>query len=147
MKVILRKEVEKLGKAGEAVSVRDGFARNFLVPRGLAYVATEGALRRIEQEMKQHTRVIAREKVDAEEFARRLGDVSVTVPMKVGEEERLYGSVTPQMISDSLGNQGYAVDRRSVVLDEPIKTLGSHDVVIKLKHGVQGKVRVNVVAQ
>ena len=147
MKVILRKEVEKLGKAGEAVSVRDGFARNFLVPRGLAYVATEGALKRIAEEMRQHSRVIAREKVDAEEFAKRLGDVSVTIPMKVGEEERLYGSVTPQMISDGLGNQGYAVDRRSVVLDEPIKTLGTHDVLIKLRHGVQGKVRVKVVAQ
>jgi len=147
MKVILRKEVEKLGKAGEAVTVRDGFARNFLVPRGLAYVATEGALRRIEEEMKQRSRVIAREKVDAEEFAKRLGDVSVTIPMKVGEEERLYGSVTSRMVSENLGNQGFAIDSRSIVLDEPIRTLGSHDVSIKLKHGVQGKVRVNVIAE
>jgi large subunit ribosomal protein L9 len=147
MQVILRKEVEKLGKAGEAVTVRDGFARNFLVPRGLAYVATEGALRRIEQEMKQRSRVVAREKVDAEDFAKRLGDVSVTIPMKVGEEDRLYGSVTSQMVSDSLGNQGYAIDKRSIMLEEPIRTLGGHDVVVKLRHGVQGKVRVNVIAQ
>src|SRR2546427_6143795 len=105
MKVILRKEVEKLGKAGEAVSVRDGFARNFLVPRGLAYVATEGALKKIEQEMKQRGKRISREKVDIEAYASKLGNVSVTIPMKVGEENRLYGSVTSQMISDSLGNQ------------------------------------------
>ncbi len=147
MKVILRSDVEKLGAAGEAVSVRDGFARNFLVPRGLAYVATEGALKRIEQEMKQRARIIAREKVDAELYATKLGDVTVTVPMKVGEEDRLYGSVTAPMLSESLGNQGYAIDRRMIVLDEAIKTLGKHEVTVKLKHGVTAKFTVNVIAQ
>jgi large subunit ribosomal protein L9 len=147
MKVILREEVEKLGAAGEAVTVRDGYARNFLVPRGLAYVATEGALRRIEQEMKQRARQIDREKVDAEQYATKLSEVSITIPMKVGEEDRLYGSVTNQMISDSLGNQGYAIDRHAIVLEEPIRTLGQHDVAVRLKHGVKGKVRVNVVSE
>jgi large subunit ribosomal protein L9 len=147
MKVILREEVEKLGNAGEAVSVRDGYARNFLVPRGLAYVATEGALKKIEQEMKARDKRIGREKVDIQSYADKLASVSVTIPMKVGEEERLYGSVTAQMISDSLGNQGYAVDKRAFQMEEPIKTLGQHDVEVRLKHGVTGKVRVNVVAQ
>src|SRR4051812_36405249 len=107
MKVILREEVAKLGNAGEAVSVRNGYARNFLVPRVLAYVATEGALKRIEQEMKQRGRKIDQEKIGIEEFAKKLEAVVVTIPMKVGEEERLYGSVTSQMLSESLGNQGF----------------------------------------
>ena len=147
MKVILREDVATLGTAGEAVTVRNGYARNFLVPRGLAYVATEGALKRIEQEMKQRSRIIEREKVSSEEFAKRLESVIVTVPMRVGEENRLYGSVTAQMISDSLGNQGYDIDRRSIVLAEQIRTLGSHDVTVRLKHGVQGKFRVNVISE
>jgi len=147
MKVILREDVAKLGTAGEAVTVRNGFARNFLVPRGLAYMATEGSLRKIEQEMKQRARVIEREKITQEEFAKRLEGVVVTIPMRVGEENRLYGSVTAQMISESLGNQGYEIDRRSIVLDEPIRTLGSHDVTVHLKHGVQGKFRVNVISE
>ncbi|HWF43643.1 MAG TPA: 50S ribosomal protein L9 [Candidatus Kapabacteria bacterium] len=147
MKVILREDVAKLGTAGEAVTVRNGFARNFLVPRGLAYMATEGSLRKIEQEMKQRARIIEREKITQEEFAKRLEGVIVTIPMRVGEENRLYGSVTAQMISDSIGNQGYEIDRRSIVLDEPIRTLGSHDVTVHLKHGVQGKFRVNVISE
>ena len=147
MKVILRDDVEKLGKAGEPVNVKSGYARNFLVPRGLAYVATPGALKRIEEEMKQLSRKIGREKIDAEEYAKKLSTVSITIPMKVGDEEKLYGSVTAQMISDSLGNLGYAIDKRAISLDEQIKTLGSHEVAVKLKHGVQGKVKVNVTAQ
>jgi large subunit ribosomal protein L9 len=147
MKVILRDDVQKLGTAGDAVTVRDGFARNYLVPRGLAYVATEGALRKIEHEMRQRAKVIERERMTASEFAQRLEGVTVTIPMKVGEEDRLYGSVTSQMISDSLDNQGYNVDRRSIELVDPIRTLGQHEVAVNLKHGVTGKVRVNVIAE
>jgi large subunit ribosomal protein L9 len=147
MKVILRDEVAKLGQAGEAVTVKAGFARNYLVPRGLAYVATEGALRKIEHEMKQRSKIIERERMSAEEYAKKLEAVTVTIPMRVGEESRLYGSVTAQMISESLMNQGYDIDRRTISLDEPIRTLGAHDVNVRLKHGVQGKFRVNVVAE
>lgn len=147
MKIILREDVAKLGNAGEAVTVRDGYARNFLVPRGLAYVATEGALKRIEQEMKLRARVIEKEKGEIEEYAKKLDGITVTIPMRVGEEDRLYGSVTSQMISDGLGNQGFDIDRRLIQLDEPIKTLGSHEVNIRFKHGVPGKVRVNVTAE
>ncbi len=147
MKVILRDEVAKLGAAGEAVTVKDGFARNYLVPRKLAYAATPGALKKIEHEMRQRARIVEREKMSAEEYAKRLETVTVTVPMRVGEEDRLYGSVTAQMIADNLDRQGYDVDRRSIALDEPIRTLGSHEVAVRLKHGVQGKFRVNVVAE
>lgn len=147
MKIILREDVEKLGEAGSVATVRDGYARNFLVPRGLAYPATAGALKKIEGEMKQRTRRIDREKVDIQAIADKLSQVTITIPMKVGEESRLYGSVTNQMISDRLGNQGYAIDRRAIVLDDQIKTLGSHDVPVRLKHGVMGSVRVNVVSE
>lgn len=147
MKVILRDEVAKLGNAGEAVTVRDGFARNYLVPRQLAYVSTPGALRKIEHEMRGRARIVEREKLSSEEYAKTLETVTVTIPMRIGEEERLYGSVTAQMISDNLERQGYNVDRRSIVLEEPIRTLGAHEVTVRLKHGVTGKFRVNVVAE
>jgi large subunit ribosomal protein L9 len=147
MKVILREDVKALGTAGEAVTVRDGFARNFLVPRQLAYVATEGALRKIDHEMRKRSRVVEREKLTAGEFAKRLETVIVTIPMRVGEEERLYGSVTAQMLSDALMRQGYEVDRRMIVLDDPIRTLGAHTVNVRLQHGVHGTFRVNVVAE
>lgn len=147
MKVILRDDVEKLGSAGEAVTVRDGFGRNFLVPRGLAYVATGGALKKIEHEMRQRAKLVERERMSLQEFANSFANVTVTIPMRVGEESRLYGSVTSQMIAEGLDNQGYKIDRRSIVLDEPIRTLGSHDVAVHLKHGVTGKVRVNVISE
>lgn len=147
MQVVLRQDVEKLGTAGEVVSVKDGYARNFLVPRKLAYVATTGALKRIEQEMKQLAKRIELEKMELSQVAEKLAQLSVTIPMKVGEEEKLYGSVTAQMVSDGLGNQGYMVDRRSIVIGEPIRTLGAHEVQIKFKHGVTAAVKVNVIAE
>jgi large subunit ribosomal protein L9 len=147
MKVILREDVEKLGNAGDAVTVRPGYARNFLVPRKLAFVATPGALRTIAQEMKQRSRNIEKEKIELSALASKISELSVTIPMRVGEEEKLYGSVTGAMIADSLANQGYKIDRRTVVIDEPIRTLGSHEVSLKLKHGVSAKIKVNVVAE
>jgi len=147
MKVILREDVEKLGEAGEAVNVRDGYARNFLVPRKLAFVATAGALRRIAEEMKQRGRNNEKEKIELTAMAAKISDLTVTIPMRVGEEEKLYGSVTGQMVADSLSNQGYVIDRRSIVIDEPIRTLGSHQVSVKLKHGVGANIKVNVVAE
>jgi large subunit ribosomal protein L9 len=147
MQVILRQDVEKLGAAGEVVSVKDGYARNFLVPRRLAYVASTGALKRMEQEMKQIYKKVELEKVQLSEVASKISELSVTIPMKVGEEEKLYGSVTPGMIAEGLGTQGYAIDRRTITIDEPIRTLGSHDVSIKFKHGVSATVKVNVIAE
>jgi large subunit ribosomal protein L9 len=137
MQVILRQDVEKLGNAGEVVTVKNGYARNFLVPRRLAYVATPGAMKRMEQEMKQNLA----------EVAVKIGLISVTIPMRVGEEDRLYGSVTAVKIAEGLGTQGFAVDRRNIHIEEPIRTLGSHDVTIKFKHGVTATVKVNVIAE
>jgi len=147
MQVVLRQDVEKLGDAGSVVTVKNGYARNFLVPRKLAYVATPGALKRIEQEMKQLAKKMDIEKMELSQIAERISQLTVTIPMKVGEEEKLYGSVTAPMIAESLNNQGYAVDRRNIVIDDAIRTLGQHEIVIKFKHGVTANVKVNVVAQ
>lgn len=147
MQVVLRQDVEKLGDAGSVVTVKDGYARNFLVPRKLAYVATAGALKRIEQEMKQLAKKMDIEKMELSKVAEKIALLTVTIPMKVGEEEKLYGSVTAPMIAESLGNQGYAVDRRNIVIDEPIRTLGQHEIAIRFKHGVTANVKVNVIAQ
>lgn len=147
MKVILREDIETLGEAGTIVNVKDGYARNFLVPRKLAYVATAGALKRIEQEMKIRGKKVEIEKANLTEVAAKLAEIAVTIPMKVGEEERLYGSVTPMMIAESLANQGFAVDRRAISIEEPIRTLGQHEIAIKFKHGVAATVRVNVIAE
>lgn len=147
MKVILRDDVEKLGLAGEAVNVRDGYARNFLVPRKLAFVATAGALRRIGEEMKQRGRNNEKEKIELTAMASKINELTVTIPMRVGEEEKLYGSVTGQMVAESLENQGYKIDRRAIVIDDPIRTLGAHSVSVKMKHGVHATIKVNVVAE
>jgi large subunit ribosomal protein L9 len=147
MKVILRDDVEKLGLAGEAVNVSDGYARNFLVPRKLAFVATAGALRRIGEEMKQRVRNNEKEKIELTAVAAKINELTVTIPMRVGEEEKLYGSVTGQMVAESLDNQGYKIDRRAIVIDEPIRTLGAHQVSVKMKHGVSASIKVNVVAE
>ncbi len=147
MQIILRQDVEKLGAAGELVNVKDGYARNFLVPRKLAYVATAGAMKRMEQEMKQIVKKMEIEKLSLQELAAKISELSVTIPMRVGEESRLYGSVTGAKIAEGLGNQGYKIDRHSIVLDEPIRTLGSHEVVVKMKHGVTANVKVNVIAE
>jgi large subunit ribosomal protein L9 len=147
MKVILREDIEKLGEAGTIVNVKDGYARNFLVPRKLAYVATTGALKRIEQEMKIRGKKVEVERANLTEVAAKLAEIAVTIPMKVGEEERLYGSVTPMMIAESLANQGFVVDRRAISIVDPIRTLGQHEIAIKFKHGVAATVRVNVIAE
>ena len=147
MQIILRQDVEKLGSAGELVNVKDGYARNFLVPRKLAYVASAGAKKRMEQEMKQIVKKIELEKMSLVQIAAKISELSVTIPMRVGEESRLYGSVTNVKISEGLMNQGYNIDRHQIVLDEPIRTLGSHEITVKMKHGVTATVKVNVVAE
>src|SRR5262245_23568367 len=128
MKIILRQNHENLGTIGEIVDVKDGYARNFLIPRSIAYRATPGALRAIESEKKRYQAQQARVEADARSQGERLESVSITIPMKVGEEDRLFGSVTSLMIADELARQGHDVDRRTIQLAEPIKHLGMYDV-------------------
>ncbi len=147
MDVILRKDHEKLGTVGEKVVVKDGYARNYLIPRGFAYVATEGALRALGEEKKQSERRTSKELKSTEKIAQELEKVSITIQMKVGEDEKLFGSVTSQMIADSLKEKGFEIDKRVIDLEEPIKALGIYTVNVKLHQSVIGKVKVWVVRE
>ena len=147
MKVILRKDHEKLGTVGAVVEVKDGFARNFLIPQGIAYSATDGNMRPLEEEKKQAERRAQKQQKSATTLATELEKVSVTLKMKVGEDEKLFGSVTAQMIADELKAKGIDVDKRIIDIEEPIKALGIYSVKVRLHHDVSGQVKVWVVRE
>jgi len=147
MKVILRKDIEKLGKIGDVISVKDGYARNYLLPRDIAFVATESNVRALEEEKKQVSRKLEKEKKSSEILAGELEKISVTIKMKVGEDEKLFGSVTSQMIADALKEKGVTLDKRQIELEDTLKSLGIFDVNVKLAGGVAGKVKVWIVRE
>lgn len=147
MKIILRKEHEKLGQVGSVVEVKDGYARNYLIPRGIAYPASEGSTRALEEEKKQAVRRADKHKKSSEHLAAELDKVSLTIKAKVGEDEKLFGAVTSQMIADALKEKGFEIDKRIIELDEPIKALGIYPVNVKLHQDVIGKVKVWVVRE
>ncbi len=147
MKVILRQNYNKLGSIGDVVVVKDGFARNYLIPRSIAFRATDGNLKALEQEKKQLARKEEKVVQDSEKLAAQLGSVSLTITMKVGEDDKLFGAVTSQMIADSLNEKGYTIDKRIIELEEPIKTLGIFEVPVKLHSKVAAKVKVWVVRE
>jgi large subunit ribosomal protein L9 len=147
MKVILRQDFEQLGRVGDVVEVKDGYARNYLIPRKIAYQATESSVRQLEEEKKQHGRQLEKEKRTSEKLAAELEKVSITIQMKVGEEDKLFGSVTSQMVADSLKEKGFTIDKRQIELEDAIKALGIYNVGIKLPGGVNGKVKVWVVRE
>lgn len=147
IEVILREDVKSLGRAGEMVRVKPGYARNFLLPHGLAFEATEGNKKRIAAEGRARTTRSEAERAEAEKFAAALGGVTLTLGGKAGEEGKLFGSITSQDIADALLKQGHDVDRRRIELEHPIKTLGHHTVGIRLPHEVHAEVRLSVVAE
>jgi large subunit ribosomal protein L9 len=147
IEVILREDIKTLGKAGEIVRVKPGYARNYLLPHGLAYEATEGNKKRIAAETKARGVRSVAEKTEAERAAAKLSAVSLTIPGKAGEEGKLFGSVTAQDVADALGRQGHAVDRRRIELEHPIKSVGEHLVTVRLHPDVHAEVRVSVVAE
>ena len=144
IEVILREDVQHLGKAGTLVRVKPGYARNFLLPRGLAYEATEGNKKRILAEQKGRVTRLAAEKVDADALAARLSGVSFTVKAKAGEGDRLFGSVTSQDLASRLAERGFAIDKRRIELDHAIKELGTHTVSIRLHPEVRAEIKVTV---
>jgi large subunit ribosomal protein L9 len=147
IEVILREDVQSLGKAGALVRVKPGFARNFLLPRGLAYEATEGNKKRIAAETKARGTRAAEERGKAQQAADQLSAVAVTIAAKAGEGERLFGSVTAQDIADALERAGHPVDKRKIELPHPIKQLGEHTVAVRLHSEVQAAVRVTIVPE
>ncbi len=147
MKVILRKDQDKLGQVGAVVDVKDGYARNFLIPKGIAYPASEGSMRALEEEKKQAERRSTIELKSSEKLATELEKLSITIKMKVGEDEKLFGSVTSQMIADAVKEKGFDIDKRIIEMPEPIKALGIYNVDVKLHQNVTGKVKVWVVRE
>jgi large subunit ribosomal protein L9 len=144
MEVILREDVEKLGARGEMVKVAPGYARNFLLPRRLAVAATESNKKIVEQERQAHLRRDAKEVADATDLGKMMANLSVTISQKAGENEQLFGSVTSKDIADLLEKQGYTIERRKIVLPEPIKTLGEFKVPLRLHRDVTTEITVHV---
>ena len=147
MKVILRQDFETLGKIGEVVDVKDGYARNFLFPRGLAYAALKGNIRALDEEKKSVEKRNLQELKSAEALATELETVSVTIPVQVGEEDKIFGTVTTQMIADALKEKGHDIDKRKVEIEEPIKALGIYGVNLKIHQNVNAKIKVWVVRE
>lgn len=147
MKVILRQNYETLGQVGEVVDVKDGYAKNFLIPRGIAYVALKGNLRTLEEEKVNFDKKKQKEVSAAEGLAAELEKVSISIPVQVGEEDKIFGTVTTQMIADALAEKGFEVDKKKIDIEEPIKSLGIYGVNIKLHQNVSAKIKVWVVRE
>ncbi|MCG5053519.1 MAG: 50S ribosomal protein L9 [Myxococcales bacterium] len=147
MQVILREDVENLGNAGDVVVIRPGYARNYLLPRGLAMPATAGAVKKIEHERRVIAARNAKLLKDLDAAAAKLSATAVTIARAVGEGDRLYGSVTSRDIAEAIQKQGVAVDAKRIVLDEPIKRLGLTEVPVKLGRNITATVKVWVVKQ
>ncbi len=144
MEVILREDVEKLGARGQMVKVASGYARNYLLPRKLAVAATESNKKIVEQERQAHLRRDAKEVADATDLGKMMANLSVTISQKAGENEQLFGSVTTKDIADLLEKQGYTIERRKIILAEPIKTLGEFRVPLRLHRDVTAEITVHV---
>jgi large subunit ribosomal protein L9 len=145
MRVILRENLDNLGKAGEVVSVRAGYGRNYLLPMGLAVPATEKDEARMQHEQRVIAARVAKLAKQLQSEADRLAQVSVSLARAVGEEDKLYGSVTNRDIAEALAEQGITIDAKKIQLEDPIKTLGMTEVPIKLGHDVTAKIKVWVV--
>jgi len=147
MKLILREDVNKLGEAGDIVEVKAGYGRNYLIPQGKAMMATEGALKQVER-MKEKAERRAELTVErAQDMADRLETTSVTIPVAVGEDERIHGSVTNQDVADALAERDINIDKRKITLDQDIKTLGEYTATISLISEIKTQIKVWVVKE
>lgn len=145
MKVLLRKDYESLGQSGDVVDVKPGFARNFLIPQQIVLPLTKGNKKILEEEQIQTLMQGKREQLDSEKMAKKLEKVSVTATVTVGEDDRIFGTVTNQNISDLLREKGFEIDKKVISLDEPVKALGIYPVTIKLHQNVETKIKLWVV--
>lgn len=147
MKVILLKDVDRVGSAGEIVQISDGFGRNFLIPKNQALLATDANVAQFETRRRQHEAAADREQKGASSLAQQLEKASLTAQVKVGEDDQMFGSVTSQNIADLLKEQGHEIDRRLIELDEPIRALGVYNVKINLYTEVVASVKLWVVKE
>ena len=147
MDVILLDNVEHLGEKGEVHEVADGYGRNYLIPQGLARVATDGAIRQLQEEERQQARKQAAKKEEAEKIKKELEDMQVVFSAKVGEENRIFGTVTTQQIAVELSNRGYDIDRRDIELDEDIRYVGAYTATIKVHDDVTASLDIQVIPE
>ena len=147
MNVILKENVVSLGKAGDTVKVSDGYARNYLVPQGLAIEANTRNLKTMEHEKKHILQAAAKERKKAEDIAEKLAGITCTIARRVGEQDKLFGSVGTKDIEKALQEAGVEIEKKNIMLDEPLKSLGEFPVRIKLPAGASAEVKVNIVAE
>ncbi len=148
MKIILKKEHEILGDEGQLINVKDGYARNYLIPKGYATIANNSNLKSHEEIKKQRAKKVQKLIDEANKLATDLSSNSITITMRTGEDDRIFGSVTSQMIFDKLKEKGFEnIDRKKIILKEPIKSLGEHELDIKLQQAVIAKIRINVIKE
>lgn len=147
MRLILRTDVGELGKRGDVVKVAPGYGRNYLLPRGLAYPFNESNVHRVEKEKRTLQVHLARERQESEELGRRIAQLSCTIVKKVGESDTLYGSVTNGDVAEALQKEGYSIDKRKILLEDPIKSLGIYSVPIRLHPEVTCELKVWVVKE
>lgn len=146
MKVILTQDVKSLGKKGDVVGVKEGYGRNFLIPRGLAVAADDGSLRRLKHEKAVQKGKEAREREEAEQVKAQLEKTTVTIRVKTGEKGRLFGSITASDVAAEIAKQGIEIDRRKIELEEPIKNLGNYTLTVRVYPGVTAQLKVVIEA-
>lgn len=147
MKVILKKDIARLGKSGEVVSVKDGFARNYLLPQGLAFLASAANLKMVEQEKKRSLLHQEKEKEQAQDLAQKISSISCTISVQAGQDGKLFGSVTSQDIAQAYKLEGLNIDKRKIELTEPIKEVGVFKINIKLHPEVTAEAKIWVVKE
>lgn len=147
MKVILQEDVKHVGLVGDVVQVSDGYGRNFLIPRGLAVLADQSNVRRLEHQKRVTSHKRARMEADAKDMAEKLSQIAVSIKRTAGDEDKLFGSVTNRDIAEALEAEGFTVDRRTIQLDEPIRNIGVFNVPVKLPMGIEAAVKVYVIRE
>ena len=147
MKVILNRTIDGLGGEGDVVAVKDGFARNYLIPRGIAKNATKNNIASIQKEIKDRTLREAKTRKNLEALTKQLNKLSLKFTLKAGEDERLFGSVTSQMIADAIAEKGFTVNKKEIDIPEPIKSLGKFFVLVKLGPELEAKIKIKVSAE
>lgn len=147
MKIILTQDVEKLGKAGDIVKVKDGFARNYLIPKNLGVQATRSNMKMADTLKAAEEKKMKKAENQARALAKKLSDISVTASVKAGEDDKLFGAVTAQVIAGLIAEKGISIEKHDILLDEPIKELGVFDVPVKVGAGVKAVIKVWVVKE
>ena len=147
MKILLTQDTEKLGKMGEIVNVKDGYARNYIIPRKLGILATEKNIKAAENAAEKRAIRDAKKRENMTALADQLNKLTIKFTLKAGEDDKLFGSVTSQMIAEAIATKGYEIDKKEIDLQEPIKHVGNHFVQIKLGQGIEGRIKLKVLAE